>query len=506
MKSFTVFLLIFYSCLTSILAQTKKPGAPFSHSAYASDITSSSATLNSSVSPNGDNSLAQFIIEIGNVKQESGYEDIGNGFPWVELKPYKVSGLSPETTYRFKVESKNNIGNSVSSWVRFTTTKSIEINNSRLPKINDKFTPTINNTYASEITSNSAIFQGVVNPNGDSTYASFLTPNSGALDQHFIGSGSEPIRVRDYLFSNLTPESEYQFKIVATNKNGTIIGEWVQFKTLLKEDYKGISVVTINSELINSISEKNHKLRKKGRSILKRLDNKSNKTHSNIKDISVDIENIYLMNDQLNNIDQINYDLDLEEVKSINEINEYFNKSLKLLNKCRKLKRISNFGLKFNSLIKNVNLLSTYFTNRSSGYFINKASSCFNCTLLSVPFYYLNLGNTNTNNNLFKIEEKIPVCVQAVKVNDDNTLTQMVGLRVNYRRSFYEDDDEKHIWPFRSLTSNIGSCEGIIPGEYNFWLTNDSQNRMMSSYLRYIEIGNNSKGKPYPIQIPLLNK
>lgn len=93
--------------------------------------------------------------------------------------------------------------------------------------------PIVVSTSVSNITSTSATFNGVVNPNGGNTYASFLTSagNGGPYGQQNIGSGTNNVTLIPYTITGLTPNTTYQVKIFASNPFGTTVGSWVYFTT-----------------------------------------------------------------------------------------------------------------------------------------------------------------------------------------------------------------------------------------------------------------------------------
>ncbi|MBP6866242.1 MAG: fibronectin type III domain-containing protein [Candidatus Pacebacteria bacterium] len=98
--------------------------------------------------------------------------------------------------------------------------------------------PTIVSATASNITQTSAVFDGVVNPNGADTNAwfEFQVANSGQLSYQNIGSGTANVDLpQSYTATGLTPGTTYKFRIVAQNThNGSsyTFHSWVSFTTL----------------------------------------------------------------------------------------------------------------------------------------------------------------------------------------------------------------------------------------------------------------------------------
>lgn len=116
-------------------------------SAQASTITSVSALLNGSVNPNGNKTRAWF--EIDTIKTTT-TQDLGHGTTVVNLSSYNLTGLDPNTQYKFRVVTKtynssesslsindtnntgshfstytpsSNLGYVYGNWIYFTTSK-----------------------------------------------------------------------------------------------------------------------------------------------------------------------------------------------------------------------------------------------------------------------------------------------------------------------------------------------------------------------------------------------
>jgi uncharacterized repeat protein (TIGR01451 family) len=113
-------LLSFVFAFFASAAGVQAVGAPYTNSASATNITSTSAKLNAVVNPNGSNTNAWF--ETTNNGPALGFQNIGGGTQNVTLQPYTLTGLNPNTAYQFHVVSQNSYGNTVSSWIHFTTT------------------------------------------------------------------------------------------------------------------------------------------------------------------------------------------------------------------------------------------------------------------------------------------------------------------------------------------------------------------------------------------------
>ncbi len=94
--------------------------APIIPSVTASNITQTSAVFNGVVNPNGADTNAWYEFQVANSGQLS-FQNIGGGNSNVTLQPYTITGLTPGTTYKFRVVANNSFGYTFHSWVSFTT-------------------------------------------------------------------------------------------------------------------------------------------------------------------------------------------------------------------------------------------------------------------------------------------------------------------------------------------------------------------------------------------------
>ncbi|RZB29478.1 MAG: hypothetical protein AEth_01113 [Candidatus Argoarchaeum ethanivorans] len=96
--------------------------------------------------------------------------------------------------------------------------------------------PIVKTYSATSITSNSAVLQGAVNPNGLSTRVTFLPGNSNtrsyftSTPAQNIGSGTA-YRSVSYRLTGLRPSTTYSYYVSATNSAGTQNGAVVTFTT-----------------------------------------------------------------------------------------------------------------------------------------------------------------------------------------------------------------------------------------------------------------------------------
>lgn len=191
-------LLIFLCAFQSSALAT----APSATTQAANSITTSSATLNSYVNPNG---LATTIyFQYGLTTSYGSSTSLGGIGTAAGNYGFAVSGLSQNTTYHFRIVAYNSSGTTYGSDMTFTTTSSVSA-------------PSATTQAASSITSSSAQLNSYVNPNGGSTTIYFqygLTSSYGNSST----SGNIGTSAGNYgtTVSGLSANTTYHFRIVAT--------------------------------------------------------------------------------------------------------------------------------------------------------------------------------------------------------------------------------------------------------------------------------------------------
>ncbi|MCX6143621.1 MAG: T9SS type A sorting domain-containing protein [Ignavibacteriales bacterium] len=189
----------------------------------ATSVDAISATLNGIVNPSGMSTTAYFesgtsstLSTVTTTKPKS----IGSGVVAISVSD-SLRGLSPSTTYYFRIVSENSAGTKKGQILSFATSSK---------------PPTVTTNGVSSVTVNSATLNGTVNPNGATTTAYFkwgTTANLATSDSTSVqnkGSGLNDQAVTASI-SGLTSNTPYYFQIVAQNSAGSQKGSIESFTT-----------------------------------------------------------------------------------------------------------------------------------------------------------------------------------------------------------------------------------------------------------------------------------
>jgi hypothetical protein len=205
----------------------------------ANNVSDISAMLNGTVNPNGAN-VTSCYFDYG-TSQSYGISVTATSLPGSGLSPVSVtanvSSLTLSTQYNFRVVATNAGGTANGLNQTFTTTA--------LPA------PICTTNAADNIADNSARLNGTVNPNGydvTSCWFDYGTSQSYGISATVVslpGSGTSPVSVTANVIS-LTAGQQYNFRVVATNANGTNNGLNQTFTTastvlLAVDDYVWVS-------------------------------------------------------------------------------------------------------------------------------------------------------------------------------------------------------------------------------------------------------------------------
>jgi hypothetical protein len=206
------------SCLPATLPENeseRNPPPPTVVTANALNIATQNATLAGTVNPNGLET--KYFFEYGTTTNYGSYTTTGSaGAGTGAVAEYApITGLTPGTTYYFRIVASNAIGETFGGPVAFTT---------QYPA------PSVTTESASEIQQTSAKLNGQVNPNGSDTRYYFeygpttgygtRIPSGEGMD---IGGGTSPISTWNNV-SGLTPGTLYHYRLVASSANATAYG------------------------------------------------------------------------------------------------------------------------------------------------------------------------------------------------------------------------------------------------------------------------------------------
>ena len=203
---------------TGAASATARPSV---NSFASSAITDSTATLEATVTPNG--TATTVFFEYGTTTaygQSTSTQSIGSG-----NSPFNVTanltGLTPGTTYHYRVSASNGNGTTLGNNGTFTTSSPL---------------PQVTTTAASFVTTSTASINGTVNPNTLPTSIYFewggrsdVFDNTTALQN--VGSGSTNID-RWAELSGLFPDTTYFFRMVAVTATTEVRGATLSFHTL----------------------------------------------------------------------------------------------------------------------------------------------------------------------------------------------------------------------------------------------------------------------------------
>jgi hypothetical protein len=91
--------------------------------------------------------------------------------------------------------------------------------------------PIVSVANVNSITTNSAVITGTVNPQGENTTVWYETMSSGALGLHSLPANTSATNTVPLTLTNLSPNTVYSVRIVASTRAGITNGSWKAFTT-----------------------------------------------------------------------------------------------------------------------------------------------------------------------------------------------------------------------------------------------------------------------------------
>jgi uncharacterized protein (TIGR02145 family) len=224
--------------------------APTATTQQATNVNTSSATLNGSVNANYMPTVVTFeygtTTAYGNTITATQSPINGNSSTNVNIN---ITGLAVATTYHYRVKTENSLGTNYGSDLTFTTLGQV---------------PSISTLAATNITTVAAQLNGTVNANYLSTVVTFeygITTAYGntvsATQSPVTGSSNTNVNVN---ISGLTAGTIYHFRSLAVNSLGAVYGSDLTFKTLGQIptcSTKDVSNIQLNSVTLNGIVNAN---------------------------------------------------------------------------------------------------------------------------------------------------------------------------------------------------------------------------------------------------------
>ena len=184
----------------------------------ASSISLTGATLNGSANPNGAATDAWF--EYGTTTaygSETTHTPIGSGTSAV-AQAVPITGLTRGTTYHFRMVASNGTITNTGADQTFTTLDP----------------PVVTTGVADPIAATGATLNGTVDPNGKATTYWFeygTTTGYGSESTHSSGGSGTSALAQTAAITGLTQGTQYHFRIVAQNADGTTQGSDQTFTT-----------------------------------------------------------------------------------------------------------------------------------------------------------------------------------------------------------------------------------------------------------------------------------
>jgi phosphodiesterase/alkaline phosphatase D-like protein len=199
---------------------TPKTPAPLATTTTATAVSSSAASLNGSLNPEGVPTTYYFQYGTTAAYGSKTATQSGGSATAAQAVVVNVTGLEASQTYHYRLVAASAGGTVVGADLTFTTSK--------LP------VPAVATGGATSVTTAAAVLTGTVNPAGLATtyYFQFGTTSGYGHNTtaHSAGSGTAAAAVSQAL-SGLAARTTYHYRIVAVSAGGTVAGKDATFAT-----------------------------------------------------------------------------------------------------------------------------------------------------------------------------------------------------------------------------------------------------------------------------------
>ncbi|MGH2850835.1 MAG: hypothetical protein ACRDLP_09485, partial [Solirubrobacteraceae bacterium] len=221
---------------------TTAMSAPSVTGSPASTVTGSSAVLNATVNPNGN--PTNYVFQYGfssSYGSQTASASAGSGTSASHVSA-TVHGLSPGTTYHFRLLATNALGSTGGADTTFATAK---------------IAPSATTGGTSVVRSDSAVLTGTVNPNGAATTYEFDYGTSTAYGiqttLRTVGAGTSSTSV-SVSIAGLAQGTPYHYRLVAISPDGTTPGADAGFTTTGTPANRGVALPVISGTKAVAIS------------------------------------------------------------------------------------------------------------------------------------------------------------------------------------------------------------------------------------------------------------
>ena len=218
--------------------------APLVATNSATNISVNSAIFNAQVNPNNGSTTAWFEYGTSSTSlvYSTGTQSLGANSIYSNVST-SAFNLSPNTTYYFRSVAQNSQGTSYGNILSFVTSISVLT-----------LAPSITTYSATSIGSGSASLNSAVNPNNVSTttWFEYGTSSSSLIyttSTQSAGSGNSLISII-FGVSNLSANTTYYFRAVASNSYGTTYGGTLSFSTSGTQTNSSAPSVTTNAATV----------------------------------------------------------------------------------------------------------------------------------------------------------------------------------------------------------------------------------------------------------------